>query len=208
MNAFLYGDLQEVVYMEQPSGYVAQGESQMCKLRKTIYGLKPSSRVWFDKFSKVVSLVGFTRSSADHSLFVRKTTKGLVVLAVYVDDILLIVLSQRKYALDLLKETGLPLTKPVRCPMAVGKVSQFMQAPKECHLRSALKIQEYAKGSPGKGLLFRKHNIIKVEAYSNASYADNKEDKNSTSDFSPLTFFSFVIKTSMALFGAKHAKEE
>ncbi|KAK8951402.1 hypothetical protein KSP39_PZI004749 [Platanthera zijinensis] len=152
-NAFLYGDLQEAVYMEQPPGYVAQGETRVCRLKKAIYGLKQSPRAWFDKFSDIVTAVGFARSSADHSLFIRKTSLGLVVLAVYVDGILLtsddqegvaltkqhlrqhlvtkdmgspkyflgfeisrktnsLVLSQHKYALDLLKEAGLTGAKP------------------------------------------------------------------------------------------------
>ena len=39
-NAFLYGNLQEEVYIEQPPGYVAQGETKVCHLKKAIYGLK------------------------------------------------------------------------------------------------------------------------------------------------------------------------
>ena len=54
-NVFLYGDLQEEVYMEQPPGFVAQGEiRRICLLRKSLYGLKQSPRAWFGKFSQVV----------------------------------------------------------------------------------------------------------------------------------------------------------
>ena len=52
MNVFLHGDLQEEVYMEQTSGFVAQGEiGKVCGLRKSLYGLKQSPHAWFDKFS-------------------------------------------------------------------------------------------------------------------------------------------------------------
>ena len=50
-NTFLYSDLQEEVYMEQSSGYVAQVENMVCRLKKAIYGLKQSSRAWFDKLN-------------------------------------------------------------------------------------------------------------------------------------------------------------
>ena len=51
-NVFLHGDLQEEVYMEQPLGFIAQGEiGKVCRLRKSSYGLKQSPRAWFGKFS-------------------------------------------------------------------------------------------------------------------------------------------------------------
>ena len=158
-NAFLHGDLQEEVYIEQPSGYVAQGEShKVCRLKKVIYGLKQSPRAWFDKFSQVASLYGLKRTSSDHLIFVRYDKKGTIVLAVYVDHIVItgsdsegiqllkshlskhfhmkdlgllryflgievakskegICLSQRKYVLDLLDETGMMGSRPVDTPM-------------------------------------------------------------------------------------------
>ena len=87
-NAFLYEDLSEIVYMEQPPGYVAQRE-KVCKLKKAIYGLKQSPRAQFDKFCQVVNKIGFRCSKSDHSIFVKQTSFGWVVLAVYVNDILL-----------------------------------------------------------------------------------------------------------------------
>jgi len=75
--------------MEQPPGYVAQGETKVCRLNKVIYGLKQSPGVWFEKFSLTISGIGFRQYHSDHSVFVWCTRSGIVVLVVYVDDILL-----------------------------------------------------------------------------------------------------------------------
>jgi len=89
-NAFLYGNLQEEVYMEQPSGYIAQGRIKVCHLKNAIYGLKQSPRAWFEKFSLTISIIRFCWCHLDHSIFVRRTKAGIIVLTIYVDDILLI----------------------------------------------------------------------------------------------------------------------
>ena len=63
-NVFLHGDLAEEVYMEQPFGFVAQGESVLvCKLRCSFYDLKQSPRAWFGRFSYVVQEFDMTRST-------------------------------------------------------------------------------------------------------------------------------------------------
>ena len=59
-NAFLHGDLQEELYMDQPSGYVVSGNDNLvCWLKKALYGLKQSPRAWVDKFSSVLIKYGF-----------------------------------------------------------------------------------------------------------------------------------------------------
>ena len=68
--------------MEQPPGYVAQGESHMvCRLKKAIYGLKQSPRAWFDKFSIVVSAYGLKKTISNHLVFVRQRQSGTIILA-------------------------------------------------------------------------------------------------------------------------------
>jgi len=62
---------------------------QKCRL-KVIYGLKQSPRAWFEKFSFIISGISFHQCHSDHSVFVRRTKYGVVVLTIYVDDILLI----------------------------------------------------------------------------------------------------------------------
>jgi len=74
--------------MKQPPGYVAQGDNIVRHLKKAIYGLKQSARAWFEKFSITISGIGFHRCHSNHSVFVRRTKSGIIVLTVYVDDIL------------------------------------------------------------------------------------------------------------------------
>ena len=89
-NAFLHGDLQEEVYMEQPPGFVAQGESdKVCRLRKSLYGLKQSPCAWFGKFSQALECFGMKKSTSDHSVFYRQSDNGIALLVVYVDDIVI-----------------------------------------------------------------------------------------------------------------------
>ena len=61
--------------MEQPLGYVAQGESKVCRLKKVIYELKQSLRAWFEKFSFTISGIDFHRCHSDHTVFVRRGGK-------------------------------------------------------------------------------------------------------------------------------------
>lgn len=90
-NAFLHGDLEEEVYLEQPPGFVAQGECRgyVCRLHKALYGLKQSPRAWFGRFSNVVQQYGMIRSEADHSVFYKCSSNKYIYLVVYVDDIVI-----------------------------------------------------------------------------------------------------------------------
>lgn len=91
-TAFLYGDLQEEIYMEQPEGFVVPGqEDQVCRLLKSIYGLKQASRAWNKKFHDFILKFGLTQSHADPCVYFRHRREGEVdeeftVLIIYVDD--------------------------------------------------------------------------------------------------------------------------
>ena len=87
---FLYGDLQEEVYIEQHPSFVTQGEIGMvCRLPKYLYGLKQSLRAWFVKFSQAVKTFGMQKSKPDHSVFYKNSSFGIFLLVVYVDDIVI-----------------------------------------------------------------------------------------------------------------------
>lgn len=76
-NAFLHGDLDEEVYMDQlPQGILPTQPNQVCKLKKLIYGLKQSSGQWFAQLSSSLISQGFKQSSSNRSLFFRHTTNS------------------------------------------------------------------------------------------------------------------------------------
>ncbi|CAL5395906.1 unnamed protein product [Camellia sinensis] len=159
-NAFLNGDLEEEVYMDIPAGLeTTLNSNKVCRLQKSLYGLKQSPRAWFERFTKAVKGYGFVQCQSDHTLFVKHSLGGkLAIIIVYVDDIILtgdheeeigllkkfltkefeikdlgnlkyflgmeiarskkgIAVSQRKYVLDLLNETGMLGCKPADTPM-------------------------------------------------------------------------------------------
>ncbi|XP_019090009.1 PREDICTED: uncharacterized protein LOC109128318 [Camelina sativa] len=93
-NAFLNGDLDEEIYMKLPLGYAdLQGEvfspNVVCRLHKSIYGLKQASRQWFLKFKTTLVGFGFDTCHGDHTLFVKEENGQFLVVLVYVDDILI-----------------------------------------------------------------------------------------------------------------------
>lgn len=90
-NAFLNGDLEEEVYMNIPPGFEnSLNREKVCKLKKSLYGLKQSPRAWFGRFTKSIIQNGYTQCQADHTLFVRfSSDKRISILIVYVDDIIL-----------------------------------------------------------------------------------------------------------------------
>nr|CAA36616.1 unnamed protein product [Solanum tuberosum] len=158
-NVFLNGHLEEEVYMDPPPGFEGKYKSKICRLRRSLYGLKQSPRAWFERFTQFVKRQGYVQGQADHTMFTRHSLEGkTTVLIVYVDDIILtgddvveiknlkerlasefeikdlgplkyflgmevarskkgIIVSQRKYVLDLLKETGMSGCRPTETPI-------------------------------------------------------------------------------------------
>jgi hypothetical protein len=89
-NVFLHGALAEEVYMSQPPGFIDSScPDYVCKLHRSIYGLRQAPRVWFQSFSQALLSLGFQSSQADNSLFTLHSSAGSVLLLVYVDDIII-----------------------------------------------------------------------------------------------------------------------
>ncbi|RVW96927.1 Retrovirus-related Pol polyprotein from transposon TNT 1-94 [Vitis vinifera] len=158
-NVFLHGDLAEEVYMEQPPGFVAQGES------------------------------GLVCSTVDHSVFYHHNSLGqCIYLIVYVDDIVITGSDQddssiqfrcgpfpKKYALDILERTGMLDCKPINTPMdpnvnllpgqgePLGDPGRYRRlSPCDSHWDVVIRILRYIKSTPGQGVLYENRGHTQV----------------------------------------------
>ncbi|KAH9698403.1 hypothetical protein KPL71_024000 [Citrus sinensis] len=102
-TAFLHGDLEEKIYMTQPDGFqVAGKENWVCKLTKSFYGLKQSSRQWYKRFDRFMKEQRYTRNKFDHCVYFRKLQeRSFIYLLLYVDDML--IASKNKDEIEKLK---------------------------------------------------------------------------------------------------------
>lgn len=146
--------------MKVPQG-IPNPDNKVCRLRKSLYGLKQASCQWFHKLSIALQHQGFIQSKNDYSLFLKKTSQHLTIVAVYVDDMLVtgsdpldivnlkkylhqaftikglgslhyflglevtyvpdgVILSQRKFTLDVLEQNNMLDCKPVSTPLSLN----------------------------------------------------------------------------------------
>ncbi|KAI3665096.1 hypothetical protein L6452_43714 [Arctium lappa] len=144
--------------MKIPQGFSTEKEDRVCRLRKSLYGLKQASRNWYQKFTTALLDLGFSLSRADHSLFFYRKDDVFLSILIYVDDVIIVgndskkiddvkqclhdkfsikdlgelkyflgievartsrglVLSQRKYTLDILEDSGMKGCRPSSFPI-------------------------------------------------------------------------------------------
>lgn len=90
-TAFLNGDLDEEIYMNQPDGYVDSScPDKVCRLVKSLYGLKQAPLCWNTKINSVLETAGFIRAPSDLGIYSFTRNSSVLLLALYVDDLLLL----------------------------------------------------------------------------------------------------------------------
>ncbi|KAH9776932.1 hypothetical protein KPL71_006858 [Citrus sinensis] len=90
-TAFLNGHLEENIYMQQPDGFIQKGQEHMvCKLQRSIYGLKQASWSWNIRFDQAIKSFGFIQNIDEPCVYKKIQEKFVTFLILYVDDILLI----------------------------------------------------------------------------------------------------------------------
>ena len=86
-TAFLYGTLEEEIYMKQPQGFIKNGQEHMvCKLKKSLYGLKQTPRVWHEEIKSTLKDLRFKQMICDNGIFKLEDEFHFIILAVWVDD--------------------------------------------------------------------------------------------------------------------------
>ena len=88
-SAFLNGNLEEEVYIEQPEGFqLPDKRDYVCKLKKSLYGLKQAPRAWYARLDSDLHVQGFKRGSVDNNLYYKIIGDSMIIVEVYVDDII------------------------------------------------------------------------------------------------------------------------
>nr|GEZ74739.1 ribonuclease H-like domain-containing protein [Tanacetum cinerariifolium] len=88
-SAFLYGTIDEEVYVMQPLGFQDLAfPAKVCKVEKTMYGLHQAPRAWYGTLSKYLLMNGFQMGTMDQTLFIRRQKEDFILVQVYVDDII------------------------------------------------------------------------------------------------------------------------
>jgi len=88
-SAFLNGDLNETVFVQQPPGFVIGKGDKVLRLKKALYGLRQAPRAWNSKLDKELIALGFLKSKLDNAVYRRSSRDSFLLVGVYVDDLII-----------------------------------------------------------------------------------------------------------------------
>nr|GEX22793.1 putative ribonuclease H-like domain-containing protein [Tanacetum cinerariifolium] len=193
-SAFLYGTIDEEVYVMQPPGFQdSEFLARVYKVKKAMYGLHQAPRAWYGTLSKYLLTNGFQRGTIDHTLFIRRQRGDFILVQVYVDDIIFGSsnlqlcrefedLMYEKFQMSAMGELNFFLGLQVLQKKDGIFLSQdkHQVTPKECHLHAVERIFRYLKGYPKLGLWYPKESPFDLVAYSDSDYGGATQDRKST----------------------------
>ncbi|GJZ50995.1 putative ribonuclease H-like domain-containing protein [Tanacetum coccineum] len=206
-SAFLYGTIDEEVYVSQPPSFVDPDHpKKVYKVVKALYGLHQAPRAWYATLSTFLEEHGYRRGTIDKTLFIKKDKKDIILVQVYVDDIIfgstrkswcdefealmkgIFQMSfMDKYVADMLKKFDLASVKttitPMETKMALTKDEEGADVdvnPKVSHLLAVKRIFKYLKGKPNLGLWYPRESPFDLEAFSDSDYGGSHLDRKST----------------------------
>nr|GEU43281.1 putative ribonuclease H-like domain-containing protein [Tanacetum cinerariifolium] len=178
-SAFLYGTIEEEVYVCQPPGYEdLHFLNKVYKVEKALYGLHQAPRAWYKTLSTYLLENGFKRGIIDKTLFIKKDKGDIMLVHVYVDDI---IFGSTKKSLciefEALMHKKFQMSSMGELTFFLGR---FQVTPKLSHLHVVKRIFRYLKGQPKLGLWYPKDLPFDLEAFSNSDYARASLDRKST----------------------------
>ncbi|KAL0434886.1 UNVERIFIED_CONTAM: Retrovirus-related Pol polyprotein from transposon TNT 1-94 [Sesamum radiatum] len=162
--AFLNGFIEEEIFMDQPEGFTAVGEEQkVCRLQRSIYSLKQTSRSQNTRFDKVIRGYDFIKNDYDPCIYKKISGSSVAYLVLYVNDILLI---------EMMPDVA----------YALSVTSRYQACTGEAHWGAVKSILKHLKRTKDMFLIYAGGELI-LEAYSNASFQSDDDDAKSQSDF-------------------------
>ncbi|GJU56883.1 putative ribonuclease H-like domain-containing protein [Tanacetum coccineum] len=203
-SAFLYGTIEEEVYVTQPPGFKDPDHpDKVYKVVKALYGLHQAPRAWYETLANYLLSNGFKRGKIDQTLFIKKQKGDIFLVQVYVDDIIFgstnkellqqkedgIFISQDKYVAEILKKFNYSDVKSASTPVDLEKPLvkdgdaddvDISSTPKTSHLLAVKRIFRYLKGKPTLGLWYSRDSPFELVAYTDSDYAGATLDRKST----------------------------
>eukprot|EP00253_Pinus_taeda_P005686 PITA_05686 len=212
-SIFLHGDLHEEIYMEQPHGFIQTDSNLVCRLKKSIYGLKQAPQAWYAKMDSFILDTGFSRCYSDNTIYTKK-----VVLQCKEG----ISLSHSKYACDLLRHFHMQDCKPAPSPFqhgaklsitftspefdatlyrqlvgkllylththldisfVVGLIDRFMQNLDEIHWKATKIIIGYVQGTSQFGIHYSAEESPLLVGFTDFDWAGDPNDRKSTTGY-------------------------
>ncbi|GJS44594.1 putative ribonuclease H-like domain-containing protein [Tanacetum coccineum] len=182
-SAFLYGEIEEEVYVTQPKGFEdPYFPKHVYRVVKALYGLHQAPRAWYARLSAFLLQHNYRRGTIDKTLFIKKDSRDILLVQVYVDDIIFgstnkawceefEVLMKGEFEMSAMGEMNFFL---------VSACSRHQVTPLTSHLNAVKKIFKYLKGQPKLGLWYPKDSPFQLEAYSDSDYAGSHGDRKST----------------------------
>eukprot|EP00253_Pinus_taeda_P025454 PITA_25454 len=208
-SAFLNGDLEEEVFIEQPDGFILRNDPHLvCRLKKALYGLKQDPRAWYYRLDKYLHRQGFSKGSADSNLYLKIENDKLLILVVYVDDIIFgsseeamsqsfSLVMQKEFEMSFLRELAyflglqiqqnegrifLSQTNYLKQILKKYGMEDAKRAnPKETHLQAVKRIFKYLQGTQNYGLWYPRDTDLTLHAYTDADWTGSMDDRKRTS---------------------------
>ncbi|XP_019259453.1 PREDICTED: uncharacterized protein LOC109237593 [Nicotiana attenuata] len=166
-NAFLHGDLHEEVYMEIPSGLEVPTPGVVCRLNKSLYGLKQASTQWKSALDllKGYDCMSYSGLSSPLDRSVKLQAKVGVVL------------NDPTYYRKLVGKLNFLTNTMLDIAYGVQHLSQFMQDPREPHLKAAFHLLWYLRSDPTLGIFFSNDRDCTIQAYYDSDWATCLDSK-------------------------------